>query len=108
VAIGLATGAAYSADLHVELEPGVAGKCDLLLRRRGQQPGHPGQAGNMALLWKTAPSSTCEENQYAEFGPASLSSPWNGWNSRRQAFGMRAVTVDGNDLLAVYETTRQR
>jgi pyruvate dehydrogenase E1 component alpha subunit len=65
------------------------------------------EAGNMAVLWKLPIIYLCEANQYAEFGPSKPFIAVERLELKAQGFGMRAVTVDGNDLLAVYETTRQ-
>jgi TPP-dependent pyruvate/acetoin dehydrogenase alpha subunit len=59
------------------------------------------------VLWKLPIIYLCEENQYAEFGPSKPFIAVERLELKAQAFGMRALTVDGNDLLAVYETTRQ-
>jgi TPP-dependent pyruvate/acetoin dehydrogenase alpha subunit len=106
--IGLATGAAYSADLCTELEPGTRRKVVICFFGDGaSNQGILAEAGNMAALWRLPIIYLCEENQYAEFGPSKPFIAVERLELKAQAFGMRAVTVDGNDLLAVYETTRQ-
>jgi pyruvate dehydrogenase E1 component alpha subunit len=106
--IGLATGAAYSADLRVDLEPGTRRKVVICFFGDGaSNQGILAEAGNMAMLWKLPIIYLCEENQYAEFGPSRPFIAVERLELKAQAFGMRAVTVDGNDLLAVYKTARQ-
>jgi TPP-dependent pyruvate/acetoin dehydrogenase alpha subunit len=65
------------------------------------------EAGNMAALWRLPIIYLCEENQYAEFGPSRPFIAVERLELKAQAFGMRALTVDGNDLLAVHEATCQ-
>jgi acetoin:2,6-dichlorophenolindophenol oxidoreductase subunit alpha len=106
--IGLATGAAYSADLRAELEPGAP--CRVVICFFGDGASNQGilaEAGNMAVLWKLPVIYLCEENQYAEFSPAKPFIAIERLENKAQAFGMRSVTVDGNDLLAVYRATFQ-
>jgi pyruvate dehydrogenase E1 component alpha subunit len=104
--IGLATGAAYSADLQVDLEPGAVRRVVICFFGDGaSNQGILAEAGNMAVLWKLPIIYLCEQNQYAEFGPSQPFIAVERLELKAQAFGMHAVTVDGNDLLAVYETT---
>jgi TPP-dependent pyruvate/acetoin dehydrogenase alpha subunit len=106
--IGLATGAAYSADLRAELEPGTRRKVVVCFFGDGaSNQGILAEAGNMAVLWKLPIIYLCEENQYAEFSPSKPFIAVERLELKAQAYGMRAVTVDGNDLLAVHEATRQ-
>jgi len=106
--IGLATGAAYSADLRAELEPGTQRRVVVCFFGDGaSNQGILAEAGNMAVLWKLPIIYLCEENQYAEFSPSKPFIAVERLELKAQAYGMRATTVDGNDLLAVYETTRQ-
>jgi len=61
---------------------------------------------NLAAIWGLPVVYVCENNQYA------LSLPFNkGFripriSQRAAAYGMPGVTVDGNDLVAVYRTVR--
>jgi TPP-dependent pyruvate/acetoin dehydrogenase alpha subunit len=104
--IGLATGAAYSADLCVEIESGTRRKVVICFFGDGaSNQGILAEAGNMAVLWNLPIIYLCEENQYAEFSPSKPFIAVERLELKAQAFGMRAVTVDGNDLLAVYRTT---
>jgi len=100
--IGLATGAAYSAD--------VRGSDQVVVCFFGDGASNQGilmEAGNMAALWKLPIIYLCEENQYAEFSPSRPFIAVERLELKAQALGMPGVTVDGNDVLAVYEATRQ-
>ncbi len=100
--IGIATGAAYSADLR--------GSGQVVICFFGDGASNQGvlmEAANMAALWKLPVIYLCEENQYAEFSPSKPFIAVEWLELKAQAFGMPGVAVDGNDVLAVYETTRQ-
>ncbi len=47
----------------------------------------------------------CQNNGWAESVPASLQSRIEHYADRAKAYGFEGVTIDGNDLLLVYETT---
>jgi len=96
--MALATGAAYSADVLSDRRVTVCFFGD-----GASNQGILAEVANMAVLWKLPIVYLCEENQYAEFSP---SRPFIGVERlelKAQAYGMPAVTVDGNDVLAVYE-----
>jgi pyruvate dehydrogenase E1 component alpha subunit len=99
--IGLATGAAYSADLRGSGQVAVCFFGD-----GASNQGVLMEAGNMAALWKLPIIYLCEQNQYAEFSPSKPFIAVERLELKAQAFGMPAVVVDGNDVLAVYEATR--
>jgi pyruvate dehydrogenase E1 component alpha subunit len=95
--IGLATGAAYSADLR--------GSGQVVVCFFGDGASNQGilfEAGNMAALWRLPIIYLCEENQYAEFSPSRPFIAVERLEQKAQALGMPGVTVDGNDVLAVY------
>jgi len=100
--IGIATGAAYSADLR--------GSGQVTVCFFGDGASNQGvlmEAANMAALWKLPVIYLCEENQYAEFSPSRPFIAVERIELKAQAFGLPGVTVDGNDVLAVYEAVRQ-
>lgn len=100
--MGIATGAAYSADLR--------GSGQVALCFFGDGASNQGilmEVANMAALWKLPIIYLCEQNQYAEFSPSQPFIAIERLEMKADAFGMPGVTVDGNDLLAVYEATRQ-
>src|SRR5580765_5871327 len=61
---------------------------------------------NMAQLWKVPAVFVCENNHWAESTPASQHLPISDMAQRAVAFGMESMTVDGQDVEAVYETAR--
>jgi len=58
---------------------------------------------NLAAVWKLPAVFVCENNGYGEFTPASESTSVADIAVRAQAYGIPGRTVDGNDVLAVYE-----
>jgi pyruvate dehydrogenase E1 component alpha subunit len=59
---------------------------------------------NLAQLWKTKTVFVCENNHWAESTPGRQHSPvWFDMSKRARAYDMRAIKVDGQDVLAVYE-----
>jgi TPP-dependent pyruvate/acetoin dehydrogenase alpha subunit len=100
--IGIATGAAYSADLR--------GTGQVTICFFGDGASNQGvlmEAANMAALWKLPVIYLCEENKYAEFSPSLPFIAVDKIEMKAQAFGLPALTVDGNDALAVYEAADQ-
>lgn len=100
--LGVATGAAYSADLRGSGQVAVCFFGD-----GASNQGVLMEVGNMAALWKLPVIYLCEENQYAEFSPCRPLIAVEQIEMKAQAFGMPGITVDGNDALAVYEAVRQ-
>jgi pyruvate dehydrogenase E1 component alpha subunit len=62
---------------------------------------------NMASLWKIPLVLICENNGYAISVPTKLSQCTPDIADRARGFGMPAVSVDGNDLLAVRDVTAE-
>jgi pyruvate dehydrogenase E1 component alpha subunit len=58
---------------------------------------------NMASIWKLPVVYLCENNQYAMSMPVEKAFNIEEISTRAVAYGIPGVTVDGNDLLAVYE-----
>jgi len=100
--IGIATGAAYSADLR---NSGQVVVC--FFGDGASNQGILMEAANMAALWKLPVIYLCEENKYAEFSPSLPFIAVGRIERRAQAFGLPGFAVDGNDVLAVYEAVRQ-
>jgi TPP-dependent pyruvate/acetoin dehydrogenase alpha subunit len=100
--IGIATGAAYSADLR---DSGQVAVC--FFGDGASNQGILMEVANMAALWKLPIIYLCEENQYAEFSPCKPLIAVERIEMKAQALGLTGVTVDGNDVLAVYEAVRQ-
>src|SRR2546429_8937781 len=57
---------------------------------------------NMAQLWQVPAVFVCENNHYAESTPAVQQVPIPDLAKRPVAFGMHSLTVDGQDVEAVY------
>lgn len=62
------------------------------------------ESENMAALWKLPIIFMCEWNKYAEFSPSANFLPVHDLTSRAVPFGFPSVVVDGNDVIAVYQT----
>jgi TPP-dependent pyruvate/acetoin dehydrogenase alpha subunit len=60
------------------------------------------EALNLAQLWKLPAVFVCENNHYAESTPAAQQLPIEDLTKRAAAFGMHSVTVDGQDVEAVF------
>jgi pyruvate dehydrogenase E1 component alpha subunit len=58
---------------------------------------------NMAAIWTLPVVYVCENNQYAMSFPVSKAFAVEHISDRAAAYGMPGETVDGNDVLAVYE-----
>ncbi len=57
---------------------------------------------NLAAIWSLPVVYLCENNQYAMSMPVEKAFPLDKISSRAAAYNIPGVTVDGNDLLAVY------
>ncbi len=64
------------------------------------------EALNMAAIWKLPVVFICENNQYGMSGPAKVMSAVQPLSVRAIAYNMPGQTVDGNDVLAVYQVTQ--
>ena len=64
------------------------------------------EAMNLAAIWDLPIIFFCENNLYSEMTPISAMVNVDKLADHAVAFGMRAVTVDGYDPIAVYEITR--
>ncbi|MFC2031055.1 thiamine pyrophosphate-dependent dehydrogenase E1 component subunit alpha [Chloroflexota bacterium] len=100
--IGIATGAAYSADLR---STGQVSVC--FFGDGASNQGILMEAGNMAALWRLPVIFLCEENQYAEFSPSRPFIALERIEQRALGFGVASATVDGNDVLAVHGAVLQ-
>jgi pyruvate dehydrogenase E1 component alpha subunit len=60
---------------------------------------------NLAQIWELPVLFICENNRYAESTPSWQTVPVDDLTVRGAAFGMKTFAVDGNDVLAVYDTT---
>jgi pyruvate dehydrogenase E1 component alpha subunit len=64
------------------------------------------EALNLAALWKLPVIFFCENNLYGEGTPQNKQAPVADLAVRATSYAMPGVTVDGNDVLAVYEATK--
>jgi pyruvate dehydrogenase E1 component alpha subunit len=64
------------------------------------------EALNLAGLWKLPVIFFCENNLYGEGTPQNKQAPVADLAIRASSYAMPGVTVDGNDVLAVYEATK--
>ncbi len=62
---------------------------------------------NLAALWKLPVVYVCENNQYAISVAQHRSSSIEDYYLRKAAYGIEGCKVDGNDVLAVSEATRE-
>jgi acetoin:2,6-dichlorophenolindophenol oxidoreductase subunit alpha len=62
---------------------------------------------NLAQLWQVPALFVLEMNGWAESTPLSQHAPIEDFSQRAVAFGMRSIDVDGQDVEAVYEATRE-
>lgn len=64
------------------------------------------EALNMAALWNLPVVFICENNQYAEATKREEHQKIKRISDRANSYGMMGVTVDGTDVLKVYETVK--
>lgn len=65
------------------------------------------EAMNIAAIWKLPVVFFAEVNRYAELSPYSTHSPLKNLSDRAKGFGFEGVTVDGNDVIAVYAAVKK-
>lgn len=100
---GIATGAALSAQKR---RSGQVTVC--FFGDGAANQGIFAEAMNMAALWKLPVIYLCENNgfgEYTRYEEATLDSQPIG--ARAAAFGLPTATVDGNDVLAVYQAVKE-
>jgi pyruvate dehydrogenase E1 component alpha subunit len=61
------------------------------------------EAMNLAAVWSLPLLFVCENNLYGEYSRIDRTTPFEDIARRAAAYAMRAVIVDGNDVLAVYD-----
>lgn len=65
------------------------------------------EAANLAGVWKLPVIFFCENNHYAEGTAKTRHMAIDKISLRAQSFGFPGITVDGNDVIAVYEATKE-
>ncbi len=98
--MGLATGAALSCQMRGSDNVSIAFFGD-----GGINQGVFYECANMAAAWKLPVIFLCENNQYAMSANIYQMTGLQDLSVRAQAFGFPGVTVDGMNVLAVYEAT---
>jgi TPP-dependent pyruvate/acetoin dehydrogenase alpha subunit len=98
--MGIAAGAALSAKVRHEDRVSVAFFGDGALNE-----GLFYETANMASLWKLPVVYVMENNTYGEYTSTTRSTAGSG-PARAEAMEIPAVSVDGNDIIAVYEAAR--
>lgn len=96
--IGLGSGAALSAQMRRSGQVALAFFGD-----GGANEGIFHEAFNMAALWKLPIVYFCENNQYGLSTPMAASTSIDRLSKRAAAYGMPGETIDGNDVVAVYD-----
>jgi 2-oxoisovalerate dehydrogenase E1 component len=97
-----ATGAGYSFKLLKTDQIGVAFFGDGAVNNGAFHEGL-----NLASIWKLPTLFICENNLYATEVPFAYSAGNPNVGNRGPAYGMESVTVDGNDVLAVYDAAEE-
>lgn len=69
--------------------------------------GNVHEALNLAQLWKLPTVFVLENNRYAESTPYWQQVPVDDISVRADAYGMTSISVDGNDVLAVYDAASE-
>lgn len=69
--------------------------------------GNVHEALNLAQLWKLPTVFVLENNRYAESTPYWQQVPVEDLTVRGAAYGMKSMSVDGNDVLAVYDAASE-
>lgn len=96
--IPIATGAALSAKLRKTDQVAICffgdGACNTSRFHEGI---------NLASIWNLPVVFICENNGYAETTPISYAIRISNISDRASAYGIPGVSIDGNDVLAVYE-----
>jgi TPP-dependent pyruvate/acetoin dehydrogenase alpha subunit len=98
--MGIATGAALSAKVRHEDRVSIVFFGDGALNE-----GLFYETANMASLWKLPIVYVMENNTYGEYTSTNRSTAGSG-PARAKAMDIPAVSVDGNDVLAVYDAAR--
>lgn len=97
--IPLALGAALAARLRGQPHVAV-----VFFGDGAVQAGHFHESVNLATLWELPAILVCENNGFAEFTPRSAHTKVERVSDVVAPYGLERETVDGNDVVAVYET----
>jgi TPP-dependent pyruvate/acetoin dehydrogenase alpha subunit len=100
--IGIAAGSAFTAKREGKGRVSVAFFGDGAINQ-----GIWYETANLAVLWKLPLIYVCENNQYTEFTNYKKLTAGEGLAARAKAMGMKALEVDGNDVLVVFQAARE-
>lgn len=100
--IGIATGAALSAKMR-----GSGQVCVCFFGEGGNNQGALHENANLASIWKLPVIYFCENNQYAMSMSVKRATAVPDIATRAAAYNMPGINVDGMDVLAVYEATKE-
>lgn len=64
------------------------------------------EAANMAAIWKLPVIFVCENNKYGMSSSTAKAFALENLSDRAKGYGFPGVTIDGNDVVAVYEATQ--
>ncbi|MBI4294714.1 MAG: thiamine pyrophosphate-dependent dehydrogenase E1 component subunit alpha [Chloroflexi bacterium] len=99
---GISTGLGYAARMR--------DKSEIVVHQFGEGASCRGsfhEALNLASVWALPIVYICENNCYAEFTPQTGQMNIKDVSLRAKAYGMPGTTVDGNDVLAVYDVVSE-
>ena len=99
--VPLAAGAAYASKM---LKDGKVTACFFGEGAVNEGAWHEGV--NAAAIWDLPVIFICENNLYAASTPVSQAIKTDTVAERGRAYGLPSLTIDGNDVLAVYRATR--
>ena len=99
--VSIALGAALASKLRNKKQVTVAFYGD-----GGANQGVVHETMNMAAIWDLPIIFVCENNQYAVSTSVKYSTKIENLRQRAKAYGFSGVTVDGMDVLAVYNATK--
>jgi len=100
--IPLACGAALSAQVR-----GADQVCISFFGDGASNQGTFHESLNLASIWRLPVIFLVENNQYAQTTPQKYHMNVKSISERAASYGIPGVTVDGNDVMAVYETMRE-
>jgi pyruvate dehydrogenase E1 component alpha subunit len=100
--VPIGTGAALSAKLR-----GSRQVCVSFFGDGASNQGVVHEAMNLAAVWKLPQVFVCENNQYGLATHVSISTSVRDISKRAAAYGMRGISINGMDVLAVDEAARE-
>jgi len=101
-------GGGYSLATGAGLAQKLQGKDDISVVFFGDGASNRGtfhEAANMASVWKLPVLFVCENNQWASTTPYRTTTSVEDISDRARGYSMPGVSVDGNDVFAVYEVS---